>query len=67
MQLPNAHIVKGHIERIAPDGIVMADGAHVPLDVLVYATGFDPHAYMRPMNVTGLNGVTVDEAWRERL
>lgn len=67
VQLPNAHIVKGRIERIAPDGVVMADGAQVPLDVLVYATGFDVHAYMRPMNVVGLNGVTIDEAWQEKI
>jgi cation diffusion facilitator CzcD-associated flavoprotein CzcO len=67
VQLPNAHIVKGHIARIVADGIIMTDGTHVPLDVLVYATGFDPHAYMRPMQVTGLNGVTIDEAWRERI
>jgi cation diffusion facilitator CzcD-associated flavoprotein CzcO len=65
--LPNAHIVLGTIDRIEPDGIVMTDGARVALDVLVYATGFDPHAYMRPMNVTGLNGVTIDEAWQEKI
>ena len=46
MQLPNAHIVKGKIDRIVPDGVVMADGTHVKLHVLVYATGFDPHSYM---------------------
>jgi hypothetical protein len=45
----------------------MADGTKVTLDVLVYATGFDVHAYMRPMNVVGLNGVTVDDAWNERV
>ncbi len=67
VQLPNAHIVKGHIERIEPGGIRMQGGAFVPLDVIVYATGFDPHAYMRPMNVTGLNGLSIDEAWRERI
>jgi cation diffusion facilitator CzcD-associated flavoprotein CzcO len=67
VQLPNAHIVKGHIDRIEPDAVVMADGTRVPVDVLVYATGFDPHAYMRPMRVTGLNGVTIDEAWKERI
>ena len=55
MQLPNAHIVKGQITSIVPDGVVMADGTQVKLDVLVYATGFDAHAYMRPMNVTGLD------------
>jgi cation diffusion facilitator CzcD-associated flavoprotein CzcO len=35
--------------------------------VLVYATGFDAHAYMRPMKVTGLNGMTIDEAWKEKI
>ena len=67
MQLPNAHVVKGQIARIVPDGVVMADGAEAKLDVLVYATGFDPHAYMRPMKVTGLNDTTIDEAWQEKI
>lgn len=67
VQLPNARIVKGHIDHIEPDAVVMADGTRVALDVLVYVTGFDAHAYMRPMNVTGLNGISIDEAWRERI
>jgi len=67
VQLPNAHIVKGEIARIVSDGIVMADGSQVRLDVLVFATGFDAHAYMRPMQVVGLNGMTIEEAWRERI
>ena len=45
----------------------MADGGKIGLDVLVFATGFDVHAYMRPMQVTGLNGMTIEEAWRERI
>jgi cation diffusion facilitator CzcD-associated flavoprotein CzcO len=67
VQLPNVRIVKGHIERIVPEGLVMADGTREELDVLVYATGFDPHAYMRPMQVTGLNGVTIEQAWQEKI
>ncbi|HEY1301178.1 MAG TPA: NAD(P)/FAD-dependent oxidoreductase, partial [Stellaceae bacterium] len=67
VQLPNAHIVKGEIARIVANGVVMADGSEVPLDVLVYATGFDPHAYMRPMRVTGLGGVTIDQVWKDRI
>src|SRR5207245_10363945 len=67
VQLPNAHIVKGEIARIVPDGVVMTDGTQVTLDVLVYATGFDAHAYMRPMRVTGLNSTTIDEAWKEKI
>jgi hypothetical protein len=41
VQLPNAHIIKGHIERIEPSGVVMADGTRIALNVLVYATGFE--------------------------
>jgi len=67
VQRPNVHIEKGRIARILPQGVEMADGTIHELDVLVYATGFDTHAYMRPMKVTGLNGVTVDEAWRNRI
>jgi len=35
--------------------------------VLVYATGFDTHAYMRPMEVTGLNGVSIAEVWKDNV
>ena len=55
------------IARIVPDGVVMTDGTHVKLDVLVYATGFDVHADMRPMKVMGLDGLTIDEAWKEKV
>ena len=67
VQQPNVHIEKGRIESILPRGVVMADGTQHDLDVLVYATGFDAHAYMRPMKVTGLNGLTVDELWKDSI
>src|SRR5579862_6042365 len=56
VQLPNAHIVKGEIARILPEGIVMADGTQVNLDVLVYATGFDAHPSRRQMKGTAPTG-----------
>jgi cation diffusion facilitator CzcD-associated flavoprotein CzcO len=36
-----ASVVTGEIARFTPDGIAMADGAHVPADLIVLATGFD--------------------------
>lgn len=65
VQRPNVHIETTRIERIVPDGVQLADGAMHALDVLVYATGFDAHAYMRPMKVIGLDGVTIDELWQD--
>ena len=67
VQLPHVEIVKGSIAKIVPNGIVMADGTLKELDVLAFATGFDVHAYMRPMNVTGLNGVTIDQVWKDKI
>jgi len=65
VQRPNVTIETRKIARIVPEGVEFEDGARLPLDVLVYATGFDTHAYMRPMRVTGLNGVSIDEVWRD--
>jgi cation diffusion facilitator CzcD-associated flavoprotein CzcO len=67
VQRPNVQIETGRIARIVPQGVEMADGTVRELDVLVYATGFDTHAYMRPMKVTGLNGATIDEVWQNRI
>jgi cation diffusion facilitator CzcD-associated flavoprotein CzcO len=65
VQLPIVTVVKGSVARIHPDGVEMADGTRHKLDVIVYATGFDTHAYMRPMKVTGLNGLPIDDVWKD--
>ena len=67
VQLPNVHIETRRIARIVPNGVELADGTSENFDVLVYATGFDAHAYMRPMKVTGLDGVTIDEVWKDKI
>ena len=67
VQRPNVHVETRRIAKIVPEGVELADGTPVELDVLVYATGFDTHAYMRPMKVTGLNGATIDEVWKDNV
>jgi cation diffusion facilitator CzcD-associated flavoprotein CzcO len=67
VQRPNVTIETRKIARILPEGVALEDGARLTLDVLVYATGFDTHAYMRPMQVTGLNGVSIDEVWKDNV
>lgn len=65
VQQSNVHPVFGGIERIVPEGVIDTEGTLHELDILVYATGFDSHAYMRPMKVTGVDGVTVEDLWRD--
>jgi cation diffusion facilitator CzcD-associated flavoprotein CzcO len=65
VQRPNVHPVFGGITRVEPNGIVDAGGQLHGADVIVWATGFDAHAYVRPMSVTGPGGLTLEEAWRD--
>lgn len=63
MQRDNVALVTDGIDHIESRGIVTADGVLHEVDVIALATGFDAHAFMRPMQLTGRDGVTIDEAW----
>jgi cation diffusion facilitator CzcD-associated flavoprotein CzcO len=63
VQKPNVEVVTAGIDHIAPEGIVTDDGVLHEVDVLVLATGFDAHAYMRPLELVGDHGLTLSEAW----
>jgi len=63
LQRPDVELVTERIERVEPQGIRTADGVLHELDVLVLATGFDAHAYMRPMELVGPHGETLEDLW----
>jgi cation diffusion facilitator CzcD-associated flavoprotein CzcO len=63
LRAPNAELVMAAIEQITPRGIRMADGREIDADLLVFATGFQAHNYMRPMNLRGRDGVSIDDVW----
>jgi 4-hydroxyacetophenone monooxygenase len=58
----NVTLVTDGIERITPAGIVSA-GKEVPLDLIVYATGFKANDFRWPMEIRGREGVRVEELW----
>jgi cation diffusion facilitator CzcD-associated flavoprotein CzcO len=66
IQQPNAELVTEGIERIEPAGVRTCDGRLHELDVLVLATGFKANAFMRPMRITGRDGLTLEQAWSPR-
>lgn len=65
VQKPGVDIVTEGIDHIEPRGVVTVDGVLHELDVLVFATGFDARAYVRPMEVTGENGIALDDVWAD--
>lgn len=61
VQSSNTRLETAAIEKVVPDGIVTVDGRLHRLDVIVLATGFRTHDYMRPMAITGRDGRTLDQ------
>ncbi|MBP6700510.1 MAG: NAD(P)/FAD-dependent oxidoreductase [Halioglobus sp.] len=66
IQHPQAALVTAKISRIEPDGIRTDDGELHRLDIIVFATGFKSDQFMRPMQITGRNGITLEELWAQR-
>ena len=65
IQRDDVELVTSDIDHVEPRGIVTMDGRLHELDVIVLATGFDAHAFMRPMQVTGRDGLRLDDAWQD--
>jgi cation diffusion facilitator CzcD-associated flavoprotein CzcO len=63
VQRPQVDVVSDPIDHVEPAGVVTRDGALHELDVLVLATGFQAHAFLRPAELVGEGGVTLDDVW----
>ena len=66
IQRPNSSFVCEDIERIEAGGIRTIDGVLHRLDVIALATGFQADQFMRPMQISGRNGVDLESLWAER-
>ncbi|ORA40075.1 flavin-containing monooxygenase [Mycobacterium aquaticum] len=60
---PNARLVTDRIDAFTATGIRTTSGEHHDIDVVVLATGFQAHNYMRPMRIVGRDAMTLDDAW----
>ena len=62
---PNVELVDEGIHLVEPRGIVTRDGELHELDVIVLATGFDAHAFVRPMELIGPGGLRLSDVWEQ--
>ena len=65
IQKDNANLITENIERIEPTGVRTKDGQLHECDVLVLATGFHAHSFMRPMEMHGVDGQSLAQLWSE--
>lgn len=66
IQHPGSSLVTEGIERIEANGIRTCNGELHELDIIVLATGFKANQFMRPMQITGRNGLTLETLWADR-
>lgn len=64
IQKSNATLVRENIVKVTPSGILVENDIHHELDTVVLASGFDAHAYMRPVSVKGIEDLKLDDVWR---
>jgi cation diffusion facilitator CzcD-associated flavoprotein CzcO len=62
---PTVELITDPIERIVADGVVTAGGTTRAADVIIYATGFRAAEFLAPMEVTGVGGWRLREAWQD--
>jgi 4-hydroxyacetophenone monooxygenase len=59
----NVTLITDPIERITPDGLMIEGDKEIPVDIIVYATGFRANDFLWPMEVRGRNGTRVEDLW----
>jgi len=61
----NVELVPKAVASVTPHGIVDVDGVEHEIDILVIATGFTASRYLAELEVTGVGGRTIHEAWAD--
>lgn len=61
----HVEILDQGIQSIDANGITDKNGKHISADVIVLGTGFSATEFLSPMTITGLNGITLNQAWQD--
>ena len=62
---PNVELVTERIESVGAGSVRTGDGAEREVDVLILGTGFRTNEFLAPLEVRGLGGRDLNEAWRD--
>jgi 4-hydroxyacetophenone monooxygenase len=63
LQRDNVSLVTDGVAHINASGVEDGKGVQHDVDVIVYATGFHATEYLFPMEITGRDGVTIEQLW----
>ena len=63
LQRDDVELISDGIAEINEHGVTDVNGVYRPADVLLWATGFDVNRQLGPIDVRGVNGIGLSEAW----
>ncbi len=58
-------VVTDDLDHVEENAIVTRDGTRHEVDTIIYGTGFKATDFLAPMKIKGLNGLDLNEAWRD--
>ena len=62
----NVELFTDRIEKLTENGIKFEGVTEIQqIDVLILATGFDTFNFLGDLNITGMNGLKLDEIWKD--
>ncbi len=59
----NVELITEPVKEITKKSLITSDGKEHPVDVIIYATGFQASKFLSPMTVTGRNGLDLHKQW----
>ena len=62
---PRLELVTTGIDAVVPEGVRTVDGVVRPVDVIVLATGYAATKFITTLDVLGLGGRSIHDAWAE--
>lgn len=63
LQRDDVELIRDGIAELTPGGVRTVDGVHRPADILVWATGFDVNHQLGPIDIRGVGGQALNDAW----
>ncbi|NND81553.1 MAG: NAD(P)/FAD-dependent oxidoreductase [Gammaproteobacteria bacterium] len=65
LNLPNVSLESNAIDQLTTSGLRTGDGREHSFDVVIYATGFVTNPFLSEIDVIGIGGQTLSDAWAE--
>jgi cation diffusion facilitator CzcD-associated flavoprotein CzcO len=65
IQKPNVHVDVSGIASFTENSVIDKTGQEHRVDTVIYGTGFEATEFLVPIEVTGKNGVSLNQAWQE--